>query len=80
MSTTESRISGTLSRTSTRRSFLKGIAASTATAAILAAARAADAGRPIANREMGNAPVIGGMSSFRSTNSAPKRYERRTPD
>jgi hypothetical protein len=80
MSTDTTRISGTLAQTTTRRSFMKRIAAGTAAAALLAAARAADASPPIANREMGNAPVIGGASSFRSPASAPKRYERRTPE
>jgi hypothetical protein len=80
MSTDNRQLTFTLSQTTSRRSFLKGIAAGTATAALIATARIADAGRPVANREQGTAPVIGAISSFQSPVSAPKRFERRTAE
>lgn len=80
MSTYNQHPSGTLARTTTRRSFLKTVAAASAASSLLAMGRIAGAGRPLPNRETGTAPVIGGLSSFRSAPSAPKRVERRTPD
>lgn len=66
---------------STRRSFLKTIAAGTATAALLATTRVADARPPMF--DTGLAPNIGATRKVVRRRTAPTvrtRFERRTPD
>jgi hypothetical protein len=79
MSTIRRNAPDTPNPTTTRRAFLKSIAAGAAASALLATGRNASAGRPLPNFEPGSAPVIGLLSSFKGAPSAPRRLERRTP-